>query len=238
MRQEQYNFSDSLKEMYRHRQKKMIHKKDPEFDWNKYVLWLVPDIYVQYEHLINAKIMVSTKDDQILPLDIQLNRPYCNKRITQISETLKDKRKRMFGIPLLFDTFEEMCAVKNICIEWYLLLPVSINRNELQIINTNYTVDFEFIDNRKIYTVTTKDFVNLGETVNDKYSLEFDCINILRSNLQEPDIAEWKEAIPDRIKELMGKNDDIVIYQMSRKEKLIPGEVADILCESSFGFTD
>ena len=42
MRQEQYNFSDSLKEMYRHRQKKMIHKKDPKFDWNKYVLWLVP----------------------------------------------------------------------------------------------------------------------------------------------------------------------------------------------------
>lgn len=247
------------------RQLKMIRKAYLDFEWGKYVLWLVPDIYIPYDNVVISGEIILQMDGvsayQSIPCTVR--NPYPNTRIYQLGTLAKDKRKRIYGVPLVFDTLEELKRITSVVIEW-----VVVDENFPQIIHSEYFIDFEVVLDNKVYTIRTKDYPELASFLeNDAtrtYFSQFDAIYAYWSKdnsvfeeivldghtfnefSRKPSQAAPKPPAPDYgaiIAKLSSQFDissckEIYYYHFISKECLVPQRTADIICESCFGFSD
>lgn len=81
----------------------------------KYVLWLVCDMFSEYSDVKKGTVHILTEDKEIIVPQVT-RKPYPNKCISQISMCCG--KRKIYGIPLIFDTFEELQKIKNIIIVW------------------------------------------------------------------------------------------------------------------------
>lgn len=118
---------ESLKERYynaegfKNNKKKhieMIKKHHINYSENDWVLWIVPELNQGYniKDLV-ATIKVKKNDGSFIDIPpFVVRTPYKDKNIYQIS--MKSGKKIIYGIPLIFKTFEELSQVSEVLIDW------------------------------------------------------------------------------------------------------------------------
>lgn len=83
-------------------------------DW---ILWIVAKLYHNYETSDIAGIIEIKKvGGDTINIPYIVRKPYPNKQINQLS--MRSGRKRLYGIPLVFQTFEELQEITEITIQW------------------------------------------------------------------------------------------------------------------------
>lgn len=85
---------------------------------NDWVLWIVPELIQEYaiKDLV-ANIQIKKIDGSFMDIPpFVVRNPYNNKNIYQIS--MKSGKKIIYGIPLVFKTFEEISQVSEVLINW------------------------------------------------------------------------------------------------------------------------
>ncbi len=120
---ESYTYDDVLSKTVRScrvSQTKMIRRAYPNYDEeNDWVLWLVVDLFDKtaednLESIVNIK-KVDGSEVVFTPI---LRKPYPNIHIHQVALYPSENNKRVYGIPLVFKTFEEIEDIKEISIKW------------------------------------------------------------------------------------------------------------------------
>lgn len=160
---------------------------------NKYVLWIIPDLFFKYQcDFMDGYIEINGEK---VKFQYKTRKPYSNKNIYQIS--LKNKRKLAFGLPLVFDSFEELGKIKQILIKWIIRYPEVNGEGEASknvcIINVNYNMSFAKDTKKKVYSLHSYEKViphlidiNSQEELNKlvTYANEFDTI-VAACNIKE-----------------------------------------------------
>ena len=107
---------------------KMIRKLYPDFNPGKsFCLWLIFNLFqVTDLSVFNGKVSLYDENGselQIMPEKSSqiLRNPYPNKWLTQIGT--KYATKRIYGIPIVVDTYYELSQIKDISVEWLFLTP-------------------------------------------------------------------------------------------------------------------
>lgn len=160
------NGFESMKRM----QIAMIKKAYPDYQEDKdYVLWVIPDFYHPYAcDKVTAKINILKSSNNAfgmseirtsLLFSYKTRQPYPNKNIYQLSLVPSDKRKQIYGIPLIFHSFDELKEISSVSIDWtvYDTDPACsvVYASHLFV---NYHVSFsEDIGNEHFFTLFTYD---------------------------------------------------------------------------------
>lgn len=166
----------------------MIKKLYQHYTPDQYVLWINASIYAPYNKVnIVGKVFVITKDERILQIKSVTRTPYLNKSIYQISKTAG--HRRAFGIPLIFDSFEEISQIKSIRIQWVIQNEKARKTEVLGVLNVLYPL--EIVEGQakdeRIYTIDSYeccpfDFVRTNTTedereILDEYLLSFERVS-------------------------------------------------------------
>lgn len=128
-----------------------------EYTEDKYVLWLVCDMFSVYSGVKQGTVYVVT-DTGIIEIPQVTRKPYPNKCISQISKC--NGRKKLYGVPLFFDCLNELQSVKNIVIVWdqYFVNHVKQKKintwtKNIEVYNTRFVSD---APDKKIFTLLSK----------------------------------------------------------------------------------
>lgn len=214
-------------------------KKHYNYSDNQYVLWIVPDLFHNTPvKNIEATVEIKTKTDDIfkLPKTI-IRKPYPNKHIRQLSMT--SGRQRLYGIPLIFDRFEDLCDITAVIISWHIYETDDC----LTILNVRYDINFEKDaehEDYKFFTIFSKDTICDIDNFED-YQNQFSLMKRITECSKE-DMLNSEMAI---IYALAGMNyppviiENIDLYNLyiyENKETLKATYMANILASSAFGF--
>jgi len=154
-------------ETCREQQIEMIRRHYSDYDADRdYVLWIIADFFHPYTAVIQGQVQVRKRDGEEIKVSQLTRTPYPNKGIRQVS--MKSGRKRLYGIPLIFHSFEELCEVKEVLIRWDLFVPIYLRETEqgfdLRVENVviRYELGFEKDSDHEDYrffTIHSKDYV-------------------------------------------------------------------------------
>lgn len=170
---DRYASPASMKHMV-NRQKEMLMRHYKDYKEDLYVLWLVPEMYFNFASTeVSGDIKVITKTGSQMDIPFLVRTPYPNKCIYQLS--MKSGKKRLYGIPLVFNSFDTLCGVNEIRIQWNIFRNI-FHSLCLDQLNVRYFLSFEEDRNKRFYTLYSRDLIPevaecLGKT--DEYFKEF-----------------------------------------------------------------
>lgn len=162
----------------------MLQKHYTDYDADKdYVLWIVADFYYPFTASIQGKVEVRKRNGEKIAIPQVIRNPYPNKKIRQVS--MKSGRKRLYGIPLVFPSFEELCEVNEVQIRWVLYVPVYLRKHPVDLHVENVLVRYHLSfaktnEENHFFTIYSKDFVlesfngESSDVQRQKYYEEFD----------------------------------------------------------------
>lgn len=171
-------------ERIKENQIEMLQKHYTDYDADKdYVLWIVADFYYPFTASIQGKVEVRKRNGEKIAIPQVIRNPYPNKKIRQVS--MKSGRKRLYGIPLVFPSFEKLCEVNEVQIRWDLYVPVYLRKHPVDLhvknVLVQYHLKFEKTDEENhFFTVHSKDYVlesfngKGSDNKRQKYYKEFD----------------------------------------------------------------
>lgn len=176
------------------KQIEMIRRHYTDYSENDWVLWIVPDIFHNNQTVsVNGSIQIKKKDGSILDIPYIPRKPYPNKGIHQLS--MKSGRKRLFGIPLVFKSYAELCEVADISIIWDIYENIHLNNEPFtlwfQRMLVDYHVNFEINSANpefRFFTVRSKDhtWYTYERAVKENYPEyynEFDTAIMIKGNV-------------------------------------------------------
>ena len=151
------NVSDKYKEYSREEFLSDLKRLYPTENFeDKYILLIQNSMYVPYSDVeVNVDIIVKFKYGSIKEIsDFKIRTPYPNRLIYRIDR--KNGRKLCdFGLPLFFDTFEEISAISSIVVKWKFLVK---NKKKGYYLNLRYNLDIKHDDSYKIYSLCDKNW--------------------------------------------------------------------------------
>ena len=188
----------------------------------------------------------------ILPLcSFNVQQPYPNKRIYQLSLVPQDKRKRIFGIPLVFKTYDEIRELSSVSIDWTVYdTDKACSEVFASHLSVNYRLSFPEIEpDEHFFTINTCDrldycFSEKESVSRMKYYEAFSVclgargiINIILDGIPRPlDIVEIYDLRKKRRSRKANAADDALIKQFYDMGDLSPWfpDIAYIqeLCEA------
>jgi hypothetical protein len=232
----------------------MIKKMYPDYTLDKWVLWIITDYFQgdKPEHVI-GNIEILKKSGEVIHTEHVARNPYPNKKIFQMS--MKSGRKRAYGIPLVFDTFEELAEVEQVNIEWHIYCYTVFkgNKEPYEVKFTSLSVGYDLSFEKDLehsdyhfFTVFSYDFakeffekdakkVIEGKNYYDQFDIALFGDGTIYYNLEciihDDTIYEIKESLP---KELAQKELEVIKQLHSTKpssEILIALLEKSIICE-------
>jgi hypothetical protein len=218
------------------KQVEMIQRHYVDYSEKDWVLWIVCDLFHNYsvEDIIGL-IEIKKKNGDLIEIPYILRTPYPNKRISQLS--MKSGRKRLYGIPLVFKSFEKLCEIEEIKIKWDIYEkwysegvkePTDLYLHTLVV---KYILSFKENDKNpgfRFFTVNSKDNTYKDDEEKDKESVsnyynEFDAAITLTGNFMRYDINNQHINVRD-------------IFTLKEKEKRFATDkeetIIDTLIES------
>lgn len=110
-------YEDSYLEI-KESQEEMIRRHYSDYNSNKWVFWIVSELFhIEDIDALSAYITIKKKDGaNPITVSTTVRQPYPNKRIYQ--QSMKSGHKRLYGIPLIFETFEELTEISEVIIKW------------------------------------------------------------------------------------------------------------------------
>ena len=154
----------------------MIKRHYTNYQEEQYVLWIVPELFHNTEAtsiISNLKIILQDGNSMDMNFKIISCTPYPNKNIIHLA--MKSGRKRIYGIPLVFNTFEELCRISSISIRWDIFNKDETSRIDRLIVN--YNLNFKNDIKNRFFTVFSKD--TICDVEKEEYYSQFDTINKL-----------------------------------------------------------
>lgn len=125
----------------------------------KYVLWLVCDMFSLYPDVKQGTVHVITDKGEIVVPQVT-RKPYPNKCISHVSRC--NGRRKLYGIPLCFDSLSELQEVKNIVIVWDQYFISHIRQERINAWTKNIEIyNTSFLSNEpdgKIFTLLSKTY--------------------------------------------------------------------------------
>lgn len=126
-----YNYDEKNKNSVISSQCEMLRRIYPEYDGSQYCLWLVPDYIERYSHAFvtcDVKVVLKSGEELSLPGKKVIRNPYPNKRIFQ--HGVKCGRRCIYGIPLLFESYDDLCNVSEVHITWAICRYMTIAKEK------------------------------------------------------------------------------------------------------------
>lgn len=182
---------------------RMLRKLYPHYDENtQYVLWLSLDLFNKYTtHRIDARLQLKMETGEFLDVldylssvgsdvgiangskKVLVRHPYPNNRLCQIG--MKCGNKVIFGVPIVFDSLDELNKVKGARIMWTAHRPVCVQHNDepfsMHLYDLLIDVDFNFLHREgcHFYTYSCRDYFehDLQDMADD-----YDCQAIVKEN--------------------------------------------------------
>lgn len=157
----------------------MIKRHYPDYVIDRdFVLWIVSDFFYPYKAMIQGQVQITKSNGKEIEILQVTRKPYPNKKIQQIS--MKSGRKRLYGIPLVFHSFQELCEVKEVLIRWDIFSPIYLRENEMPLdlnvknVVVRYKLKFEMDSIHEEYhffTVHSYDYVleAFDDDTDDRY---------------------------------------------------------------------
>lgn len=190
---------------------KRYHKDYVDTD---YVLWIIPELF--HDTVLNLSeqnisLIIEKENGETINVNGILRKPYPNKKLIQYS--MQSGKQKLFGVPLIFKTFEELCQTKGIFIEWN--IDDEYDKSKL---NIEYNLSFEKHENPeyRFYTVFSKDTICIKK---EEYLKEFDYTDNISLASDE-------------------ENCNLNYFKNFKKETLKGEYMGDFHAEPSFGFID
>lgn len=90
-------------------------ERTDDYAEEKYVLWLICDMFSLYPDVKQGTAHIITETGEITVPQVT-RKPYPNKCISHVSRC--NGRRKLYGIPLCFDSFRDLQSVKNVVIVW------------------------------------------------------------------------------------------------------------------------
>jgi hypothetical protein len=211
------------------KQIEVIRKHYPNYSETDWVLWIVADLCHKYDSDIVGTIKIRKKDGRFIDRPLVLRTPYRNKIIRQLS--MKSGRKRLYGIPLVFDTFEELNSVSDVEIRWDIYEQWSLEGMDqpLDLHVTSVVVDYQLYfekndskHDHRFFTLFSKDSTAEHFTTNssaDEYYNEFDLAMNANGNILCYD-DEW-EFLTHEIITLKRDNVENITNELTSDEKTL-----------------
>lgn len=180
-----------LKNGYQHvkaSQTEMIKRAYPDYDQdNDWVLWIVPDLFHNREFMkLVGEIEVKKKDGSVLEIPHVVRTPYYNKKLHQISLVPGDKRKRIFGVPLVFHSFEELEEISEVYIKWNIYakcaLDDKIENFVLHLLSVRIHYRVSFLKNTvhpelRVFTIHSNDYSSTSDLFKENEELKAEYLN-------------------------------------------------------------
>ncbi|MDD3224608.1 MAG: hypothetical protein PHX70_07885 [Clostridium sp.] len=123
---------------------------------DKYILFIQSELWYPYltkEICGNIKLIY---ENNIREYKTKIIRPYPNKSIRVIS-MVNGRKVCSLGLPIVFDSYEDLKKVKSILIKWKIEIQNADNIKEKHYVQVLYNVDFKYVENKKIYSVYSQD---------------------------------------------------------------------------------
>lgn len=194
-------FSDKGFEITKESQIEMIQRAYPDYDAkNDWVLWLVFDLYHDKKpENTNCSIEIKKDNGEILEIPYVVRKPYPNKRLHQVCMVPEDKRKRIFGIPLVFKNYEGLLKIKEITIKWRFFEKCGLSDNNKNLAVQYATTEAHYYlnfkgntkhPNFKIFTLSSKemssitDYGDKTEEMMETYMSHFDFVAYSEANIK------------------------------------------------------
>lgn len=234
---------------------------------NKYILFVICDFYFCSSYKVlegEIKFIYDEQEEAFQDIKQSIRKPYLNKGIYQVSMQHNEKLSNL-GIPILFDTFEELKKLKAIEVTWKVEYDaLGFNQQEIietiSVVNIRCDLRYEKSEKEKIYTVRCKDYIahEMDEVIAYEYFQEFDNImfirnenkgeddyfmtNILKGEVKNHDSNEFMKYIMQQfgMETILGNltsYKNMNMYCMSKKEVLQPYPMCDSLHFFNIGHT-
>ena len=206
---------------------------DEELFKNKYILILEAELYYEYNfNKLTADLTFKFEEDCDINCvkngcdikNFKIRKPYSNKKYNALD---MKKGRRVFdgGIPLIFDTFEDLKKLKSIVIDWEIDNSIYIR--------IKYDLKFEKDDVNRIYSVGSRDilvkeynseYINQFDLVlvNSKEKEAFSDIYVIKGSIQEMGLVSTEKGVYlDGILK-MELNDENISFGYQAKEVIKP----------------
>lgn len=199
----------------------MIKNFYPEYTENNYVLWIIPNLFIDSETThINGKIKV-IKDGDVLDIPIVSNLPYPNKKVCQLSLHARDNT--CFGIPLVFSSFKELKQITEINIYWDIFTYDQLEdldvyyRPYIQSLQMHYEIKFsegspENQAKKRFYTLFSKDTVHDGKKL--AYETAYDRLECLNATIN---CNHNKWMIQEYVIDFLSQNKNDITKEIMKK---------------------
>lgn len=198
---------------------------------DKYILWLENKFYFRYvNNYLKGKVQVFKNNEVEIPLSLRILKPFPNKSYSLISK--REGRKALHGIPLIFDTFEELQEIKKIYVEWKLSYDTKSENKNYYEAHMFYNLEFKKDEKSKFYYLSTMDYeyTTLEKDKMKEYFGKFD--DFVHIDFYE-DRSEWNQYKGELIDESIVENIimGITLQDIFQNIKIEKGNIvkADIL---------
>lgn len=152
-----YSMSEGVIEHYKEVEKHYIEKMYPGVNIDdKYVLFLKAELWFPFDYEeIDASVIFNYKNEhKTYPYKIRT--PYPNKNIKQAS-MVNGRKVCDCGIPVLFDTYEELCELTSVDITWRISAFDSDDDLNVIYVRVHYDLEFTYEEGKRIYGLYSKD---------------------------------------------------------------------------------
>lgn len=222
------------------KQVEMLKRNYTEYCKDDWILWIVPDLFHNYNLLAHTGIIsIKKKDGSLIQVPFILRTPYPNKLIKQLS--MKCGRKRLYGIPLLFKTFEELCEVDEITIRWDIYEGWAFKASDKAVDLHTHTLIVKYVlsfkenaenSDYRFFTLFSKD--NVYDVYEEKdidrireYYNEFDIAMNVVGNLM-CDEEKWEVILGDTFT-LKDKTEEDIESLLTEEEQKIVDKLVTVI---------
>lgn len=152
--------SDGVKAYLVEKESEELNKMYPKKDLTgKYKLYIQAKLWFPFPNdcidSINAEVFLCTENGEKREVPkFKIRTPYVNKNIRLLSMK-NGNRCSDIGLPLLFDTFADLCLIKRLHVIW----SIKFKDSDLKevYISAHYTLSFEASENR-LYSIVTYEY--------------------------------------------------------------------------------
>ena len=242
--------SEKVKRRYKDVELIELEKMYPGISSARYTLFVQAKLWIPFETQNIEGNVVFINEEETFNFDTKVRTPFPNKTVSLISMR-RGRKVSNLGIPLTFDSFEELNKLKSVVINWKVSLTNENDVEEINYIQVKYNLDTIYSVDKHVYSISSHDSViesfkekEKCDSYIDKYdeviiiSRKMSSMDFEYEYLRGDDIAiEDKERkvisiIADNISikdyvSILEENKTVLLYSYEKDIKLIPDEVAN-----------
>lgn len=135
------------------RQRAILRRLAPEYNYDSYVLWIFPEIFSKFL-TIEGKVHILLKNGEELLYNYIQRYPYPNRHIHQLSR--KEEDAIVDGIPLFFKSYADLQDISHLKISWTACFEIN-GIPTAYVTQTIYEIKFSPSLSPSIYTIGIRD---------------------------------------------------------------------------------